>query len=177
MDIMNEILGCLGERRCPGAKSAGEVGYPPRVSREGKADPLEAGRGKDSPPASLERVTSEALKRRDSGVYRDETLETPQSVSPSRDWNSDNVTIILYPCVSLSLPPGRSPDRSHLLEVPLRFLPAAFSPLRGAYRFGKDVLFALSPVGFGIRLHKPYLPFYNVGENNVFVSQRCPRNP
>jgi hypothetical protein len=75
--IRNEILGFLGERRCPGAKSAGEVGYPSRVSRKGKAGPLETGRGKHSPPASLERITSEALKRRDSGVYPEETLETP----------------------------------------------------------------------------------------------------
>jgi len=40
------------------------------VSRKGKASPLEAGRGKYSPPASPERVTSEALKRRDRGVLR-----------------------------------------------------------------------------------------------------------
>jgi hypothetical protein len=37
------------------------------VSRKGKAGPLEAGRGKYSPPASPERVTPEALKRRDNG--------------------------------------------------------------------------------------------------------------
>jgi len=37
------------------------------VSRKGKAGPLEAGRGKYSPPASPERVTSEALKGRDKG--------------------------------------------------------------------------------------------------------------
>ena len=42
-------------------KSAGEVGYPSRVSGKGKADPSEIGRGKHSPPASPERVTSEAL--------------------------------------------------------------------------------------------------------------------
>jgi hypothetical protein len=39
------------------------------VSRKGKASPLEAGRGKYSPPANPERVTSEGLKRRDKGVY------------------------------------------------------------------------------------------------------------
>jgi len=44
------------------------VGYPSRVSRKGKAGPLEAGRGKYSPPASSEGVTPEALKRRDNGV-------------------------------------------------------------------------------------------------------------
>ncbi|MFQ6078490.1 MAG: hypothetical protein ACE5NJ_05060 [Thermodesulfobacteriota bacterium] len=45
------------------------MGYPSRVSREGKAGPLEAGRGKYSPPANPERVTSEGLKRRDKGVH------------------------------------------------------------------------------------------------------------
>jgi hypothetical protein len=39
------------------------------VSRKGKAGPLEAGRGKYSPPANPERVTSEGLKRRDKGVH------------------------------------------------------------------------------------------------------------
>ena len=43
------------------------MGYPSRVSRKGKAGPLEAGRGKHSPPASPERVTPEVLKRRDNG--------------------------------------------------------------------------------------------------------------
>ncbi|MFH1624396.1 MAG: hypothetical protein ABID54_04475 [Pseudomonadota bacterium] len=52
------------------AKFAGAVGYPPacalhaarsRVSRKGKASPLEAGRGEYSPPASPERVTAEAV--------------------------------------------------------------------------------------------------------------------
>jgi hypothetical protein len=36
------------------------VGYPSRVSRKGKAGPLEAGRGRYSPPVSPERVTSKA---------------------------------------------------------------------------------------------------------------------
>jgi hypothetical protein len=40
------------------------------VEGKGKASPLEAGRGKYSPPANLERVTSEALKRRDKGVLK-----------------------------------------------------------------------------------------------------------
>ncbi len=39
------------------------------MSRKGKAGPLEAGRGKYSPPANPERVTSEGLKRRDNGVH------------------------------------------------------------------------------------------------------------
>jgi hypothetical protein len=39
------------------------------VSRKGKASSLEAGRGKYSPPANPERVTSEGLKRRDKGVH------------------------------------------------------------------------------------------------------------
>ena len=45
------------------------MGYPSRVSRKGKAGPLEAGRGKYSPPANPERVASEGLKRRDKGVH------------------------------------------------------------------------------------------------------------
>jgi hypothetical protein len=44
------------------------VGYPSRVSRKGKAGPLEAGRGKYSPPANPERVSSKAWKRRENGV-------------------------------------------------------------------------------------------------------------
>ena len=56
---------------------AGEVGNPSRLSRKGKEGSSEAGRSKHSPSASPERVTSEALKRRGSGVYRDETPETP----------------------------------------------------------------------------------------------------
>jgi hypothetical protein len=47
---------------------AGAVGHPSRVSREGKAGPLEAGRGKYSPPANPERVTAGASERRDGGV-------------------------------------------------------------------------------------------------------------
>jgi hypothetical protein len=47
---------------------AGAVGHPSRVSREGKAGPLEAGMGKYSPPASPERVTAGASERRDGGV-------------------------------------------------------------------------------------------------------------
>ena len=43
------------------------MGYPSRVSGKGKAGPLEAGRGEYSPPANPERVTLEALKRRDDG--------------------------------------------------------------------------------------------------------------
>jgi hypothetical protein len=46
-----------------------EVGDPSRVSRKGKASPLEAGRGKYSPPANPERVTSEGLKGRNKGVH------------------------------------------------------------------------------------------------------------
>jgi len=38
------------------------------VEGKGKASPLETGRGKYSPPANPERVTSEGLKRRDKGV-------------------------------------------------------------------------------------------------------------
>jgi hypothetical protein len=38
------------------------VGDPSRVSRKGKARPLEPGRGKHSPPANPERVTAGALE-------------------------------------------------------------------------------------------------------------------
>ena len=48
-------------------------GRPKRsAERKGKAGPLETGGGKHSPPASPERVTSEALKRRNSGVSPEE---------------------------------------------------------------------------------------------------------
>jgi len=47
---------------------AGEVGYPSRVSRKGNAPPSERGRGKVSPPANPERVTSGASERKDNGV-------------------------------------------------------------------------------------------------------------
>jgi hypothetical protein len=58
---------------------AGEVGYPSRVSREGKAGPSEAGRGKYSPPANPERVTSGASERRDDsallqGIEKDNVI-------------------------------------------------------------------------------------------------------
>jgi len=43
------------------------VGYPSRVSRKGKASPLEAGRGKYSPPVSPERVTSKAGEAKGQG--------------------------------------------------------------------------------------------------------------
>jgi hypothetical protein len=46
------------------------VGYPSRVSRKGKAGPLEAGRGKYSPPANPERVTLEALSEGTRGFSR-----------------------------------------------------------------------------------------------------------
>jgi len=49
---------------------AGEVGYPSRVSREGKAGPSEAGKGKYSPPANPERVTSGASERRDDSALQ-----------------------------------------------------------------------------------------------------------
>jgi hypothetical protein len=54
------------------------------VSRKGKAGPLEAGRGKHSPPANPERVTSEALKRKDNGVL----LEKPESIVVSIDYKN-----------------------------------------------------------------------------------------
>jgi hypothetical protein len=42
-------------------------GVPIEGEQEGESRPFEAGRGKYSPPASPERVTPEALKRRDNG--------------------------------------------------------------------------------------------------------------
>jgi hypothetical protein len=43
-------------------------GAPTKGEQEGKAAPLERGRGRYSPPATPERVTSKALKRRDNSV-------------------------------------------------------------------------------------------------------------
>ena len=40
------------------------------MSGKGKTGPLEAGRGKYSPPANPERVTLEVLKRGDKGLLR-----------------------------------------------------------------------------------------------------------
>jgi hypothetical protein len=50
------------------------------VSRKGKASPLEAGRGKYSPPVNLERVTSEGLKRRNKGVHTSKIKYTINSI-------------------------------------------------------------------------------------------------
>jgi hypothetical protein len=60
------------------------VGYPSRVSGKGKAGPSEAGRGKYSPPGNPERVTSEALKRRDNGVLWRKT----ESSMKSKGWGN-----------------------------------------------------------------------------------------
>jgi hypothetical protein len=45
------------------------MGYPPKVSRKGKAPPLERGKGRYSPPANLERVIAKALKRGVKGPF------------------------------------------------------------------------------------------------------------
>ena len=50
------------------------------VSREGKAAPSERRRGRYSPPASRERVTSGASERRDKGVLP-KSQETPQELT------------------------------------------------------------------------------------------------
>jgi hypothetical protein len=55
------------------------------AERKGKAGPLEAGRGKHSPLANPERVTSEALKRRDNGIL----LGKPESEIVSIGYKSD----------------------------------------------------------------------------------------
>ncbi len=63
---------------------AGAAGYPSRVSRKGKAGPLEAGRGKYSPPVNPERVTAGASERRDGGVL----LQRPKRERLSRDYKN-----------------------------------------------------------------------------------------
>ena len=50
------------------------------MSRKGKAGPLEAGRGKYSPPANSERITSEGLKRRNKGVHLSKIKYTINSI-------------------------------------------------------------------------------------------------
>jgi hypothetical protein len=67
--MLHVNLGVGGSRRdpYPRAKLLGAVGYPPWLSREGKAPAESGGRGKYSPPANLERVTAKALKRGDKG--------------------------------------------------------------------------------------------------------------
>ena len=49
------------------------------AERKGKAGPLEAGRGKYSPPANPGRVTSEALKQGDNGVLSGKTESAMKS--------------------------------------------------------------------------------------------------
>jgi len=51
---------------CPPCE-AGEAGS--EVSRKGKAPSLERGRGKYSPPANPDRVTAEAVERRNNGFH------------------------------------------------------------------------------------------------------------
>jgi hypothetical protein len=68
------------------------VGYPPRVSGKGKAGPLEAGRGKYSPPANPGRVTSEALKRRDNGVLSRKTESVMKSAGYRNPANKNQET-------------------------------------------------------------------------------------
>jgi hypothetical protein len=63
---------------------AGAVGHPSRVSRKGKAGPLEAGRGKYSPPENPERVTAGASERRDGGVL----LQRSKKERLSRDYEN-----------------------------------------------------------------------------------------
>jgi len=68
------------------------VGYPSRGSRKGKAGPLEAGRGKYSPPANPERVTSEGLKRRDKGVHLSEIKNTINSIDYKKNCQQNQET-------------------------------------------------------------------------------------
>jgi len=71
------------------------VGYPSRVSRaegKGKAGPLEAGRGKYSPPANPEGVTSEGLKRRDNGFHVFKMKYTINSIGYKNMANKNQVT-------------------------------------------------------------------------------------
>jgi hypothetical protein len=53
----------FGEHRGAMSDVAGEAGHPLRVSRKGKARPLEPGRGNHSPPANPERLSSKAPER------------------------------------------------------------------------------------------------------------------
>jgi hypothetical protein len=62
------------------------------MSREGKAGPLEAGRGKYSPPANPERVTSKALKRRDNGVLLRKTESLIESKAYRNPVNKNQET-------------------------------------------------------------------------------------
>jgi len=48
---------------------SGSGGDPSKASRKGKAPPLERGRGKLSPPASLSWVTARAWERRDKRIH------------------------------------------------------------------------------------------------------------
>jgi hypothetical protein len=50
-------------------KLAGSSGAPIEVSRKGKAPPLERGRGKVFPACEPDRVTAEAVKRRNNGFH------------------------------------------------------------------------------------------------------------
>jgi hypothetical protein len=61
------------KHRCPLATFAEAVGHPPRVSRKGKAPPLERGRGRRSSPANPGRVSARASERGDNGVYLSKT--------------------------------------------------------------------------------------------------------
>jgi hypothetical protein len=67
-------------------------GPPSRVSKKGKAGPLEAGRGKYSPPANPERVTSEGLERRNNGVYLSEIKYTINSIDCKNIVNKNQET-------------------------------------------------------------------------------------
>jgi hypothetical protein len=62
------------------------------VSGKGKAGPLEVGRGKYSPPANPERVTSKALKRRDNGVLSTKTESFMKSKGYSNPTNKNQET-------------------------------------------------------------------------------------
>jgi len=64
---------------------AGEVGHPPMVSRKGKTRPSEPGRGKVSPPANPERVTSGASERKDNGVHNRKLQSTISSTGTKDD--------------------------------------------------------------------------------------------
>ena len=67
-------------------------GPPSRVSKKGEAGPLEAGRGKYSPPANPERVTSEVLERRNNGVHLSEIKDTINSIDCKNIVNKNQET-------------------------------------------------------------------------------------
>jgi hypothetical protein len=77
------------------------------IEGEGKAGPSEAGRGKYSPPANPERVTSEALKRRDNGVLSRKIESVMKSKGYRNPANKNQETPEKYSNAAVVPPRGR----------------------------------------------------------------------